>query len=269
MTKANLIERLNFEGTKVYLDGKVIFSGLSLPCFNDVDNRINLLGVMSERIEYGSVYTEPNKEPVFRDPKYVRLIYVGCGGCCEGPISILTNGRSDGEETSECNDYEEDFRLYSFKLPSFNVFDILPVVFGNTDQLDGERYGLLATGFGCHGSGVKLMGRDCSGYLEVVPSRDFRELRNAKTQNHGAPRLTISAQTRGINLNLLESGFRLKPGHIRNPNLPEILIDDNYEAYVSQDVYASKDLTARLIELGVDIEKTIEANEGYVRVRRK
>ncbi len=258
MTKADLIERLNFEGTKVYLDGVVIFSGPDKPV--NVDNKINLLGVTREKVMYDPVIYRPNRESIFTDPRQTRDIYVGCGSCCEGPISILTAEHEKGKK--------ENFRLDSVKLPGFNVYDILPVVFKDTNQLNRERSGLLATGYGCDGSGVKLIGRDCSGYLEVVPSRDFRELRNAKTQNHGAPRLTISAQKRGITLDLLKSGHRLKPGHERTPNLPEILIDNNYEFYVSQDIYASKDLTAKLIELGVDINKTIEANEGYIRIRR-
>mgnify|MGYP001559024461 FL=1 len=261
MTRANLIERLNFEGTTVYLDGTVIFSGLGIPLNNPVDNEVNLLGVTPERTVYQSSRQEPGKEePIFTDPIQTRVIYVGSGGCCEGPISILTSGHKEGEK--------EDFKLDSVKLPSFNVFDILPVVFGDTDQLDGERYGLLATGYGCHGRGVKLIGRDCSGYLEVVPSHEFRDLWDKRTQNWVAPRLTVSDQTKRITLNLLKSGYRLKPGHRRNPNIPEFLIDNNYETYVSQDIHASKDLTSRLVELGVDIEKTIEANEGYVRIRR-
>lgn len=257
MTKADLIEKLNFEGTKVNLDGKVMFSGRDMP--HPIDNRINLLGVTPERVEYKSCISVPNKEPVFTDPKYARLIYVGCGSCCEGPLYILQSVRKEGEE--------EDFQLDCFKLPRFNVYDILPVAFGDTDQLSGERYGLLATGYGCHGSGVKLIGRDCSGYLEVVSSHDFMELWGPRIQNWVTPRLSLSAQKRGITLDLLKSGHRLKPGHVRTPNLPEILIDNNYEFYVSQDIYASKDLTARLIELGVDIEETIKANEGYVRIR--
>ncbi|MBS3157026.1 hypothetical protein J4442_02520 [Candidatus Woesearchaeota archaeon] len=257
MTEKELIERLNFEGTGIYLDGEAIFSGLDIP----VDNRINLLGVTPERTEYQSSRYEPGKkEPVFTDPVQTRHIYVGCGSCCEGPISVLISEHKEGEK--------EDFKLCSVKLPSFNVFDILPIVFKGTEQLDGERYGLLATGYGCHGRGVKLIGRDCSGYLEVVPSQEFRELWDKRAQDWVEPRLTIDDQTERITLNLLKSGYRLKPGHKRNPNIPKCLIDQNFETYVSQDIHASKDLTSRLVELGVDIKKTIEElNEGYVRIR--
>ena len=256
MTKANLIERLNFEGTNVYLDGKIIFPGLNIP----VDNKISLLGVTPERLVYQSSVSEPGKESVLTDPIQTRIIYVGCGSCCEGPISILTSEHNEGEQ--------ENFKLKSVKLPSFNVYDIIPVVLEEGHQLE-EMYGLLATGYGCNGRGVKLFGRDCSAYLEVVPSQEFRDLWDKTTQSWVEPRLTVNEQTGGIALNLLNSEYRLKPGHRRNPNIPDCLIDYNYETYVSQDVHASKDLTTKLVELGVDIEKTIEANEGYVRIRRK
>ena len=233
MACEKLVERLNFKGTEVYLDGEVIFSGLGIP----FDNQINLLGV----------------------PQHQRNIYVGCGGCCEGPISILTSQHKEDEK--------EDFKLDSVKLPSFNVFDILPIVFRGAEQLDGEQYGLLATGYGCHGKGVKLIGQACSGYLEVVPSQEFRELWDKGAQDWVEPRLTIDNQTERITLNLLRSGYRLKPGHKRNPNIPRCLIDQNFETYVSQDIHASKDLTSRLVELGIDIKKTIEANESYTRIR--
>jgi len=39
------------------------------------------------------------------------------------------------------------------------------------------------------------------------------------------------------------------------------------EWYETQNVWASKDLTSVLNQLGVDVEKTIEANKGYVRIR--
>lgn len=253
MTEQNLIERLNFEGTKVYLDGEVIFSGLDIP----VDNQINLLGVTPERTIYRSSRQEPGKEPVLTDPIQTRIIYVGSGSCCEGPISILTSEHKEGEK--------EDFKLRSIKLPSFNVFDMLPVVFSGTEQLDGEQYGLLATGYGCHGRGVKLIGQQCSGYLEVVPSQEFREIEN--TDRFTAPRLTVHQQDDTISLDFYMIGHRLKPGNKRDPNVPDFLIGPMHETYTSQDIHASKDLTSRLVELGIDINKTVEANKGYVRIR--
>src|SRR3989338_7388335 len=223
MTNKNLVERLNFDGDDVFLDGKVIFS---VP-HRDTESEINLLGV----------------------PQHGRMIYIGSGKCCYGPITILDDVGRDGETPK--------FRLESFRVPDFNVYDIIPasVDYRKTGFANGGA--ILTTGYGCAGSGVRLIDTYYPKTIDVVSEEEFQKMWNKNVQDLVMPRLNVNDQNGTITLDLLKSGYRLKPGRSRDPKLPTILIDDAYETYVAQDIWASKDLTPVLREIGVDVETTI------------
>ncbi len=231
MTEQNLIKRLNFQGDDVLLDGKVIFS---VP-HRYAKSGINLLGVS----------------------KNGRTIYIGSGQCCYGPITILINSSQEGEKLN--------FQLDSMRMPDFNVYDIIPA------NVDYEKTGffnadtILTTGYGCAGSGVRLISTYTPKTIEIVSEDEYQKMCNS---NRVTPRLNVVEQEGIITLDLLKSGYRLKPVKSRDPNLPSVLLDSNAEEwYVSQDVWMSKDLTPVLNEIGVNIEKTIEVNSGYTRIR--
>ncbi|MBU0457007.1 MAG: hypothetical protein ABH824_04110 [Nanoarchaeota archaeon] len=234
MTEQNLIERLNFKEDDVFLDGKVIFSVPHRPA----KSGINLLGV----------------------PENGRTVYVGSGQCCYGPITIL---KSHSQESEEPN-----FQLDAMRMPDFNVYDIIPASVDHKKTGFANEGAILTTGYGCAGSGVRLIDTYNPKTIEVVSGEEFQEMWNSRVQNWVMPRLNVNEQEGRITLDLLRSGYRLKAGKSRDPNLPSILLDSNaQEWYVSQDVWASKDLTPVLNEIGVDVEKTIEANRGYTRIR--
>lgn len=232
MTNENLTERLNFEGDDVFLDGKVIFS---VP-HREAMSEINLLGV----------------------PKGRRIIYAGSGKCCYGPITILRDISQEGESPK--------FILDGLRVPDFNVYDIIPAIVNPSKTGFGNGEAVLTTGYGCAGSGVRLIGTSYPKTIEVVSAEEFQEMKDSRVMI--TPRLNANRQKGIITLDLLRAGFRLKPGKTRDPRLPSVLLDSNaQEWYVSQDIYESMDLTPVLGKIGVDIDKTIEANLGYVRIR--
>ena len=234
MTEQNLTERLNFKEDDVFLDGKVIFS---VP-HRHAKSGINLLGV----------------------PQNGRTLYIGSGQCCYGPITILESHSQEGEEPN--------FQLDAMRMPDFNVYDIIPASVDYKKTGFANEGAILTTGYGCAGSGVRLIDTYNPKTIEVVSGEEFQEMWNSRVQNWVMPRLNVNEKEGRITLDLLRSGYRLKPGKSRDPNLPSILLDSNaQEWYVSQDVWASKDLTPVLSEIGVDVEKTIEANRGYTRIR--
>src|SRR3989344_3391052 len=234
MAERDLIERLNFKGDDVLLDGEKIFS---VP-HRDSKSEINLLGVLQSG----------------------RMLYVGSGKCCYGPISILTNHSQEGQEPN--------FQLDSIRVPDFNVYDIIPTCVDWKKTGFANEGAILTTGYGCAGSGVRLISTCYPKTIEVVSGEEFHEMWNPRVQNYVMPYLNVNDQKGTISLDLFESGFRPKPGKSRNPKLPSILIDlGSEEWYEPQNVWASKDLTSVLNQLGVDVEKTIEANKGYVRIR--
>ncbi len=235
MTQKSLLERLNFQGEDVYLDDKVVFS---VPHINTVSG-INMLGVSEESSPHGG------------------RIYVGSGKCCYGIISVLDHIPNPEDKEAY------NFCLKAIMPPDFNVYDIIPAVatggFDNSDTM-------LTTGYGCAGAGVRLMGISSPKTIEVISKDEFNEIWGSR-QVSMHPRLTIHQQSSTISLDYLRAGYRLKPGRSRNPRLPTLLIDDSYEPFVSQDVFVSRDLTPVLRDIGVDIEKTIERNKDYTRIR--
>ena len=234
MTRQDIGERLNYKGDDVFLDGKVIFS---VP-HRESQSEINLLGVIKE----------------------AGKIYVGSGQCCFGPISILENRAKNGEEP--------EYELDGLRVPNFNVYDIIPAYVDNKKTRFCNNGAILTTGYGCAGSGVRLIDTNYPKTIDVVSNEEFRGLwGDTRVQGWVMPYLRVDEQKGTITLDLLKAGYRVKAGKSRDPTLPSILLDsDAEESYVSEDIWASKDLTARLVEIGVDIEKTIEQNKGYVRI---
>ncbi len=230
MTQENLLSRLNFQKQDVYLDGRVIFSAPQITTAGD----IQVLGV----------------------PQNGQRIYAGTGSCCYGYMAVLERIKED----------EDDFRLEALVPTTFNVFDIIPVSVDYVKTGFGNNDAVLVTGYGCAGAGVKLIGVSHPNMIEVIPRNEFKEIEG--TTKFTAPRLNVRQQDGAISLDFFRVGDRLKPGRTRTPNLPEILIDQNYESYVSQDVIASKDLTQILRDSGVNIKETVERNKDYTRMRR-
>lgn len=236
MTQENLLNKLNFEGEDIYLDGKIIFSVPHIKCAS----RINVLGI----------------------PQNGKRIYFGTGECCYGFQGVL-------EKTEKG---EDDFRLESLVTANFNVFDIIPVIVDYKKTGFGNGDAVLTTGYGCAGAGVKLTGVYYPDVIEVVSRDEFRKIEGIA--EFTLPILNVNQQNGTISLDFYRTGYRLKPGRSVDPRLPRTpdgtlcLIDDAFEHYVSQDIIASKDLTSHLKELGLDIENTMEQNSGYIRMKR-
>ncbi len=219
MTQSNLVERLSFDERDVLLDGEAIYSFPELG--HNTSTRIRMLGV----------------------PQHGKRIYVGSGVCCHGPIVALANHNIGGEE-------KPNFLVYSLRLPSFNVYDILPVaVDPHKTGFQKTRYGrysdsddaILTTGHGCSGSGVSLISIEHPKTIEVISEREYDKMRC------GAD---------------IKSRFRFEAGGI----ILDFLKRNEYGC-ITSDVTASTDLTPILNELGVNIKKTIQENSGYARIR--
>jgi hypothetical protein len=234
MTNKKLSERLSFEGDDVLLDENTIFS---VP-HRHTQSDINLLGV----------------------PEKGNVIFTGSGQCCFGYITILKNHKTIEGNHREYDIENPEFTLDGIRVPNFNVYDIMPV---------GPR-GILATGYGCSGSGVQLIDTVNPKTIEIVSEEEFQAFRNEYYQdyNNFTPRFGINEQEGTISLDLLRTGFRAKPGRTRDPKLPSILVNTaDEEFYISSDVVASKNLTPILEEKGFEIDTLIEANRGYEVVR--
>ncbi len=209
MTEQNLTERLNFERDNVLLDGEVIFSVPHRPAVSG----INLLGV----------------------PQHGRRIYIGSGQCCYGLITILDDIAGEGETPK--------FQLDGFRVPDFNAYDIIPAHADYKKTGFANEGAILTAGYGCAGSGVRLIDTYYPKTIEVVSGEEFQEMWDSRIQKRLMPRINVNEHRGIITLDLLQSSS------------------------IAQDIWASKDLTPVLNDLGVDVEKTIEANREYTRIR--
>ncbi|PLW80230.1 hypothetical protein C0585_03700 [Candidatus Woesearchaeota archaeon] len=249
MKEKKLEDRLSFKGPDLFLNGEIIYT---VP-FGECESRINIVGL--KKIEMINPFTDEGYVSAFET-------YIGSGGCCHGPITKTLIKPKDKEHPKNWI-----LKRANVTIPPFNVYDILYVKGNFKFDSWGSDEGLLATGYGCSGSGVMLTGTQNPALINIVGFEEFNGLWNSRITS-AMPLLYVDNNEKKIKLNMMKSGYRLKPGKSRDPKLPSILVDGHAEEwYVSdRDIVSSLDLTERLSNLGLDINKTIEANKNYIRI---
>ena len=227
MISSETTRKLNFKGKELFLDGKPI---LVVPGDNDTVTRINQAGVLG------------------------RTIFVGTGSCCFGYALKLV-------------DYQhKPHALESIFTPDLNVHEMLPVSVDYEKAKFPNDGGLLVAGYGCAGSGVRLLSTYSPKSVDVVTTEEFSKMMG---RDHCKPFLRVDAEAGKISLDLLKAGYRVKAGMQRDPKMPSILVDTSVEEWhVSQNRMASKDLTPILTNLGVNIEETIALCKDYTRIEK-
>jgi hypothetical protein len=229
----SILEKLSFSGSDVYLDGEKI---MTVPGKNPTRTCINLLGV----------------------PSHGDNIFVGTGGCCHGHIVDLDKS-SDGL-----------YGIENIVTPNLNVNDMLFALGKHEGSALPSGTGLIVTGQGCAGAGVRLMSTYEPVSLDVVSTQEFYSLFDGRRDGIVVPRLRADTFDGKIYLDLHRGGFRVNPGMRRDPTMPSILVDTSVETFfVSDDLHSILDITDRLERFGVDISKTLEYNKDFHRIRRR
>jgi hypothetical protein len=155
-------------------------------------------------------------------------VYVGTGGCCHGHVYELHYRK--GEKVLECS---------QIVAADTCVRDMLPVVVDyEKTGFPNDHSGVLVTGIGCAGAGVRLLDMSYSGRIDVITSKEYYNLKRGNVTP--LPRFNIKGGK--ILLELL--------------NLHHLWLED------------SKDITSTLEGCGVRIDETIKLQEKYERLRR-
>lgn len=172
-------------------------------------------------------------------------IDIGTGECCYGYIHRLTR-------------YEKDrpFSLDIIRPVDFNIYDLLPVIHARTDLPNQQS--LLAVGHGCAGAGIRLIGMYTPSAREFLSASEYSLLK-PKGSERVNPSFEISNGDIYLNLTGVARGF----GPERNPDKPNMLHDLSDRIYSID--FKSIDLTQKLADLGIDIEKTLEFTKNYER----
>jgi len=209
METKDLIEKIKLDKHSLYFDGTKVFDMPNMP---DSTGRINVFGI-----------TE-----ISDDSRFDAKAFIGSGSCCYGYAAILGV------------DFDKEIpKLYITDIATLdlNVFDILPIALKHTysDNEEGYKTGILATGTGCDGSGVRYI----SSFNET-----FDVLNTEETWD------------KSISLGIFRPNFdqRLE------------LTDESRILYTG---WGMVDITERLMEKGLDLEKTVERNEVYLRTHIK
>lgn len=189
MAEQKLIQRLNFKGDDVLLDGEVVFSVPHRDCVSE----INILGVLER--------------------KYRSDIYVGCGNCCHGPIMILSEHSGEDEEPQ--------IRFDDIRVPDFNVYDIIPARVDYHQAGFPNTQAILATGFGCSGAGVKLISAISPKDIEVVSEKELRQMMFKRRPVR--PELRVNEEEGVIDLYFQGPGYMLFKDDGRRKDLTPIL----------------------------------------------
>jgi len=188
-----ILDKLNFEGNDVVLDGKVVYSVPNRP----TKSEINLLGVTQDE----------------------NTIYVGSGQCCYGPITILKVTKDDGKISK--------IYLDAFRLPDFNTYDIIPVEVDYDKMEFSNSDAILCTGFGCAGAGVRLISESSPKTIDVVSEEEFDKMRKdiiemKRYNNFVLPRLNVNEEEGTISLDLKSSGTYMKKSKDLTSRLNEL-----------------------------------------------
>ncbi len=248
MEADDLIGRLGFKSDSVFLDGNMIFT---VPFTNPAEFSINVLG-----LEYLPDTLVENKYRLF----------VGSGGCCYGPVSIL---EAKAGKTPH-------FEMRTLRIPDLNANDIIPARVNPEISDFPNREAFLVTGDGCAGGGVRListyyprsreMVSTPEKTTEIVSTPDYRKCLG---ENVAVPRLRIDYQKGSISLDFMAVGFPRYPDSFNKGwrALPSIMTTKELQGrYVSQVVCASMDLTSALRDRDIDMEDTLTANRRYRRI---
>jgi hypothetical protein len=230
-----LIDRVSIKEHELFLDGKSIFNGINmLPAAH---NNLEVVGLLGENERF----------------------LIGTGSCCSGYFISIARGRGEfGEDPTR-------FYPGTIRDVDMNVYDIVPIHLKNPDVIVNA---VLTAGSGCDGSGARLVSTCYASKRNIVIStEEYDSFRRVNSNVY--PNIRIDARQNKIYLDMLECGYRLKSGHTRNCKVPNICIDfENEDFYVSQNVRTTWDLTERLTNLNVDIDKTVELNKEYRRIKR-
>ncbi len=217
-----LIERLDFKGGELFLDGALIFT---TPETHSGTRGIHVLGV-----------DETND-----------FIDIGTGECCYGYIHRLTKYGKD-----------KPFSLDNIRSVDLNVHDLLPVIDDHTRTDLPNQQSLLAVGHGCAGAGIRLIGMYAPSAREVLSASEYSQLKPEGSERVN-PRFEISDGNINLNLTGIARGF----GPERDPNKPNMLHDLSDRVYSIG--FNSIDLTQKLADLRINIEKTLEFAKNYQR----
>ncbi len=220
----NLAKRISFAENQVYLNGKSIFT-IPVP-----EQRVTTLG--------------------FWPVKHCH-IDVGTSFCCHGFLFCLRHSEKEG------------YVIYNIISVDLNVYDMMRCYADYQKLPSGNGESVLVTGYGCAGSGVRLLTTAYPGVYEVVSDEQMRAM--VPGGEHYKPVFRVDLKTRRPCLDVRRAGYRVKPGMTRTPGLPSILVDKNEEFVVEEDLWGSIDLTDKLHALGVQVDQTICMSMEYRR----
>jgi len=241
----SLISRLNFIKGNVFLDRTLIFS---VPEMLYQRGDINVLGTK----EYS--YKHENRE----EQKAIALD-IGTGECCYGYLFRLQAVPVEQPKYGKIKPLE--FKLDFIRPAEFNVYDLLPADLVKKESTFATPDLVIATGSGCEGSGVRLIGTHHPRIRkDIFSDEEFEKI----AKSGFVTRLRISDDKVFLDLVNIYDLKRTEK---------EILTDSAEERYrspnpVGSNVYDSVDLTKRLEEAGVDIPRTLELAKDYKKIYR-
>ncbi len=217
-----LIERLSFTASQpeLYLDGKLIFT---TPKTHFTTDGINVIGVDETR----------------------GIIDIGTGQCCHGYFYRLQWSKENSQ-----------FNLELIRHIDLNVYDLLHAKPAKITTDVPTKQAVLATGYGCAGEGVRLIGLYDPIVTDILP--DFHGLWDRNEWGRISPRFRVSEGRIYLDIHGIDRMF----SSARNPNKPAELHDASDKTYTAG-VSNSFDLTERLANAGVDINQTLEFAKDY------
>jgi hypothetical protein len=153
-------------------------------------------------------------------------IYVGTGYCCHGHVYKLDQIRKD------------ELRTIQILSVDLNVYDLLPVIVDyKKTGFCNEHAGIIVTGYGCAGQGVRLLDTLCPKSIDVISTDDCDEMYGSDFNTEGF-------------------------ACVEGAELIDLVIRRNGGGGSRK-----KDITNILREAGVDIEKTFEMLKRYKKIK--
>ena len=223
----NLKDRLTIDENKLILDGEPI---IEVPDKNSQTSSIHIARIGKSR-----------------------QVYLGTGTCCDG--FVATGAIADEGREYRKGEKGTFHQTYSFP---FNVYDTIPVIMNEKSKHTGYL-GILATGSGCSGAGVRVItGPSYEREItDIVSTNHYEDLRKTEFDITSVlPKLRIEENEIYLDFHtiLTEKDFTK--------------VGDDSPKTLSHMPGLSKDITSWLIMGGVDVAKTIEHNKGSIEIRR-
>lgn len=169
MTTATGLFTFSDDGMTLLKDGKPFFKS---PIANECMGHMNV----------GCVALPKEKDdPMFYQAGWANgTVVVGTGSCCEGYVISLVDRKEDNESRG----------IAMIQGIDFNVYRVDPIWF-NAKGMDGKTYetlGLLATGAGCSGKGIRFIDfKALPTVISIVPTDEAGTLRSHERWFHTNP----------------------------------------------------------------------------------